>query len=359
MKKLIAITVSILIIAGLVIGAVKLVKKRKAEEAKLATAKIYPIVVKTTQPKQQATLTYPYLALVKNDSFVTVTTKFAGKIKCIAKTGGYVIKGDVVARIDDTNLKAKLKAINEKINSIKTKINAQNIALKNLIATHKRTKALLDVKMASIEQYQAEETKLASLRAQITADKNTLKSLKAQKAAILNDLKYTEIKSPIDGIIASKFVNKGENAFPGKPLLTIASNNGNYLFVTVPDNFKTAIYKNKMYNLIPLYSTFNGVPAYKIDVNDKNLILGEKVRVKIVSFSGNATILPYDAILSINGKNYVFIPNGNHAQIKEVHILAQGTEGVAVKENINSPVIVAKPDILLRIKAGYPIKVKG
>jgi biotin carboxyl carrier protein len=359
MKKIIAWGIVILITIGLVIGGVKLIKKRKAEDAKLATAKIYPIVVKTVKPKSQAILTYPYLALVKNDSQITVTTKFTGKVTCIANTGEHVIKDTVVATIDNTNLKANLKATNEKIKSTKEKLNAENISLKNLIATHKRTKALLNVKMASIEQYQAEESKLASLKAQIQADKNTLKSLKAQKKAILNDLQYTEIKSPIDGIVSSKFVNKGDNAFPGKPILTISSNNGNYLFVAVPDNFKEAIYKNKMYDLIALNSTFNGIPAYKIDVNDKNLILGEKVKVKLVSFSGNATILPHDAILSINGKNYVFIPKGKHAQIKEVHILAQGTEGVAIKENINSPVIISKPDILLRIKAGYPIKVNS
>ncbi|GAX87876.1 conserved hypothetical protein [Lebetimonas natsushimae] len=357
MKKLIAWSIVILIAIGLVIGGVKLVKKRKAEEAKLAAAKIYPIVVKTIQPKTQATLTYPYLALVKNDSQITVTTKFTGKVTCIVNAGEVVHKGVIVAKIDDTNLKANLKATNEKIKSLREKLNAENITLKNLIATHKRTAALLKVKMASIEQYQAEESKLASLKAQIQADKNTLHSLKAQKTAILNDLKYTEIKSPIDGVIAQKFVNKGDNAFPGKPLLTIATNKGNYLFVAVPDNFKKAIYKNKMYNLIALNSTFNGIPSYKINVNDKNLILGEKVKIKLVSFNGNATILPYNSILTINGKNYVFIPNGKHAQIKEVHILAKGTEGVAVKEKINSPVIISKPDILLRIKAGYPIKI--
>jgi multidrug efflux pump subunit AcrA (membrane-fusion protein) len=359
MKKLIAITISVLIAVGLVLGAVKLVKKRKAEEAKLETAKIYPIVVKTAQPKENATLTYPYLALVKNDSTVTITTKFTGKVKEIAQTGQKVNKGEIVAKIDDTNLKTNLKMINDKINSIKEKLNAENITLKNLIATHKRTKALLDVKMASIEEYQMEESKIASLKAQIKADKNNLTSLKSQKEAILNDLKYTQISSPVDGIVSSKFVNKGDNAFPGKPLLTIASKDGNYLFVVLPDNYKQAIYKNKMYNLIPLHTTFNGVPAYKIDVNDKNLILGEKIKIKLVSFSGNATILPYDAILTINGKNYVFIPNGNQAQVKEITILAKGIEGVAIKEDINSPVIVAKPDILLRIKAGYPIKVKG
>ncbi|WP_024789273.1 efflux RND transporter periplasmic adaptor subunit [Lebetimonas sp. JH292] len=356
MKKLIAWSVVILVTIGLVIGGVKLIKKRRAEDAKLKTATIFPIVIKTVNPKNQATLTYPYLALVKNNSQVTVTTKFAGEIKCIANLGGYVTKGETVAKIDDSHLKASLKATNEKIKSIKNKLNAEYVTLKNLIATHKRTKALLNVKMASIEQYQAEESKLASLKAQIAADKNTLHSLKAQKAAILNDLKYTNITSPIDGVIAQKFANKGDNAFPGKPLITIASNSGNYLFIATPDNFKKAIYKNKMYNLIPLHSTFNGVPAYKIDVNDTNLILGEKVKIKLVSFSGNATILPYDAILSINGKNYVFIPNGNKAEIQKVHILAKGTEGVAIKENISSSVIEAKPDILLRIKAGYPIK---
>ncbi|WP_024787047.1 efflux RND transporter periplasmic adaptor subunit [Lebetimonas sp. JH369] len=357
MKKLIFWSIVILITIGLVIGGVKLIKKRRAEDAKLAAATIYPIVVKTVKPKTEATLTYPYLALVKNNSQITVTTKFAGEIRQIANLGGYVTKGEIIATIDDSHLKASLKATNEKIKSIKEKLNAEYVTLKNLIATHKRTKALLKVKMASIEQYQAEESKIADLKAQIAADKNTLHSLKAQKKAILNDLEYTEIKSPINGIIAQKFVNKGDNAFPGKPLLTIASGKGNYLFVAVPDNFKKAIYKNKMYDLIALNSTFNGVPAYKIDVNDPDLILGEKVKIKLVSFNGKATVLPYGAILTINGKNYVFIPNGNKAEIQEVHILAQGTEGVAVKENINSPVIEAKPDILLRIKAGYPIKI--
>jgi len=359
MKKIIAILITLLIVIGLIIGGVKLIKKRKAEDGKLKTATIFPIVVKTITPKQDKVLTYPYLALVKNSNQVTITTKFAGKIKCIANLGGYVTKNQVVVKIDNLHLKASLKSVNEKIKSIKEKLNAKYIALKNLIATHKRTKTLLKVKMASIEEYQAEESKLAALKAQIKADKNNLLALNSQKKSILNDLKYTNLTSPIDGVISQKFANKGDNAFPGKPILTISAKNGNYLFLAIPDNFKQAIYKNKIYNLIPLHTTFNGIPTYKIDVNDSNLILGEKVKIKLISFKGNAEILPYDAILTINGKNYVFIPEGTKAKIKEVHIIAQGTEGVAIKEKINSPVIEAKPDILLRIKAGYPIKIEN
>jgi len=358
MNKGIKIGIALLVVGGLVAGAVKLVKKRKAEDAHSKTATIYPVVVNAISPKEgNIKTTLDYLAIVKNSKNTLINSKFAGEIKCIAPLGSYVAKGDSVVKIDDTKLKANLKNLEFQTNALKDVINADKVNISTLIANHKRTKKLLKANMASIEQFNIEKAKIAAAEAKLKEDEAKLASLKENKKTILNDLNYTDIKSPVNGIVSAKFLNKGDNAFAGKPILKIAAENGNYLFLPLPKNYKEIIYKNKTYKLIPLNSTFNGIPAYKADVKDKNLIEGEKVNIKVVTFNGKGTLVPFNSILTINGKSYVFDTNGNPIP---VHILANGNEGVVIKENLaNKLILQANPDILLKIKAGYPVKIKG
>ena len=354
MKKIIGISIALLIVIGLVLGAVKLVKKRKAEDANAKTATIYPIKVKVITPKTgEIKTTLKYLAIVKNSKEVTINSKFAGKIKCIVALGSKVKKGDVIVNIDETALKTSLKEVNSNIKAVKKLINADKVNIFAIKDTIARTKKLLKVKMASKEELETQKAKLANLEAKLTADEEKLKTLKDKKNNIENDLTYTTITSPIDGIVSSKFLNKGDNTFPGKPILKIASNEGNYLYIPLPKPYKEVIYKGKIYPLIPLHTTFNGVPVYKADVNDPTLIPNEKVDIKVVTFDGKGSLIPFDSLLSINGQNYIFDINGHPIK---ADVLATGSEGVVIANNVNS-VIEANPDILLKIKAGHPIRI--
>jgi multidrug efflux pump subunit AcrA (membrane-fusion protein) len=361
MKKIFKIIIPIIIVIMIVSVAIRLLKLRKAEDAKTPYAKIYPLVVKDITPKKGHIITtLPYIALVKNDKQVMINSKFAGKILKIAPLGAKVKKGDVVLKIDASNLKAKLAQTNAEIEATRKIIQADKISLANLKATHKRTAALLKVKMASIEQYQTEENKISELKAKLIADEGKLKALKIAKRAILTDLAYTTVKSPINGTVSEKMLNVEDNIFPGKPALIITPKYGNYLFIALADNVKKIKFKNKMINLKPLDSTFNGLKTYKADINDTTLIPGEKVNVKVVTFDGNATLVPYGSILRINGKDYVFIVESS-TKVKpvQIHVLASGTQGIVTDTEINGKILKAAPDLLLRIKAGYPVKVKG
>jgi len=353
--KVLKIVIPIIIAIALAFGGYRLIKLKKEADAKEKTATLYPIVVKMYQPEyKEVTLTLPAVAEVKNSNEVAIATKFPGKILYIKNLGEKVKKGDLLVKIDDSELKSQLNTIDSKIASLKDKINAQKISLENLIKTHIRTKKLLEVKMASIEQYQNEESKIATLKAAIKADENSLKSLYSQKQSILDNLKYTTIYANTNGVVSAKLFNKGDIAPMLKPILKITPNSGNYLLVFLPKEEKAIIYKEKEYPLIPLKSTINGIKAYKAEVEDKNLLPGEKVNVKVVTFQGKGTFLPFNTILTIENKNYIFTP-----KTKEIHIKVSGVEGVVIEEKIDTPVIQAEPDILLKIKAGYPIKVEN
>jgi len=356
--KILKIAIPILIAVALAIGGMSLIKKRQEADKKLPPAEKIAITVKTTKPEvTKKILSLPYVATVKNDNEVVINTKFAGKILYIKNLGDKVSKGEIVAKIDNTDLQAKLSEINSQISSVEQKLNAEKINLDNLLKTHARTKKLLEVKMASIEQYEAEKSKIATLKAQIKADINSLKALEENKKSILNNMTYTVIKSPITGVVSAKFANKGDLALSGKPILKVASKNGNYLFITLPKNYNEIIYKDRLYPLTPLNATFNGLKTFKANIDDKNLVNGEKVDIRVVEFNGEGVFVPYDAILSINGKNYVFVVNENKAEPVEVNIKAKGEKYVLIDKKIQNPIIVAKPDILLKIKSGHPIKI--
>ncbi|NPA12175.1 MAG: hypothetical protein GXO62_08025 [Epsilonproteobacteria bacterium] len=350
MKKLIFLIIA----AGLVFGAYKLVKLRTAEDEKLKGATIYPIVVSSYMPKKEHLLiTLPYIATAKSDKEVIINSKFAGEVLYVKKLGEKVKKGEIVAKIDNTDLKSKEKEIKNSISSQESKLSSLKSILANLQKTHIRTKELYKVKMASIEELQNEENKINELKSQISAIKDMISSLKARLKSVKNSLKYTEIKSPINGVVSAKLINKGDNTFPAKPMLKISSN-ADYVLLTLPQPKSEIVYKGKIYKLTPLNSTIYGVRAYKAKI-DENILNNEKITVDVVEYNGIGTALPYDAILSIGAKDYVFKLNGEPVEVK---IIARGKDK-AVVEGVDFPVLLAKPDLFLKIKAGHPVKVKG
>ncbi|OPX39759.1 MAG: hypothetical protein B1H13_09085 [Desulfobacteraceae bacterium 4484_190.3] len=246
MKKII----TILIIIALLVGGFMILKKRK--QALVLAKPPRPLAVRVDAIKlepKNVKLTLPVLAEVRSLDNATVSTRISGTITKVTKQEGDLVKkGELLARIDDRDLTAKKASLRLKlanlgfqVSSKRSQINSLRVKLNNTIDTHKRTSELLKVKGASIEQFQNEETAIASLKAQLNAAQNELKSLKNQKNIIKHgieevnvSLSYTRITSPINGIVSKRFISKGELALPGKPLFAISSDKANYLVLHLP-----------------------------------------------------------------------------------------------------------------------------
>jgi len=348
MSKIVKIGIGLAVVAALVIGGVKAVQKAKEKDANMPKAKIYPVVVSQMSPaSSQVYLTLPYLAEVGNDKDVKIAARIAARVLNIKPSGSYVKKGELVVTLDTTNIQSSLA-------TLKDQTQATKITLKNLNKTHQRTLKLLKVKGASIEASQKEESAIAGKQASLTA-------LKQKEIELNNALSYATITAPVDGVIAKTFVNKGALSAPGKPLIAISSKNGFYLMVRVPSDLsvKNVMLDKKTNKAVPLGSTLNGLAEYKVYIDNANLTTGDRVEVDVVVYNQKGILLPFDAILDIDGKSYVLEIEGNKAIAKEVHILQSGQEGVVVGENLEGKkIVVAKSDILLKLTSGYRLKVK-
>jgi len=341
--------ITIVIVIGIMFGGILLIKKSKDNEAQTPIAKSYDVVVPTQKVSLDSVkITLPYLAMVKNDEDVKISTKIGGRVNYIKPSGTKIKKGQLIVKIDNTTIKSN-------ISSVKSQLNALKVGIKNMNATHKRTLELLEAEGASIEQSQKEESKLSEL--------NSKKEALTQKLNELDSMMtYANIKSPVNGVVSKTMVNEGDIAMPGHPIANLKSENGFYLLIRVPTdmNISGVEMESKRYDAVSLNSTFNGLAEYKAYTNLSGMTSGDRVEVNVELFNGKGILLPFDSIINRDGKSYVLVRAGNKAIAQEINILESGEQGVIVKNKnlVGKEIVIAKQDILLKLLAGVSLKVK-
>ncbi len=372
-KKLVTILIILLILAG----AIFLLKTRKENLADAPAAVVLPVVVDaiTVQP-QAVTLTLPAMGVVSSDISTTLSTKISGRIlKLYKQEGDQIKKGDLLIQIDDRELQAKKESLRLKRKSLGFDISAKQgnlkaleTALKNAIESHTRTKELLDVKGASIEQFNQEQTKIAQLTAQLQSVKSGIEMLRSGINELLQgereidtQLSYTRIIAPINGTLSARLTMEGNLALPGKPLLKIAAAEGLYLDVKLPSNIQSSAIRlqGKKFVLTPKNQAGSGgLREYRAALPLGNtLVEGEFLNVDLVLYSGNGVLLPNDVLLTVQGVTNVLVYQEGKVSKTAVTVIRRGSEGVMVQENLGGKtLLLAKPDILLRATSGAPVK---
>ncbi|AEI13843.1 efflux transporter, RND family, MFP subunit [Flexistipes sinusarabici DSM 4947] len=370
--------ISILIVILVVFSAVMLLKKRKARMAEAKPPAVKPIVVESfTLKKDNVLLTLPYIATVKSDAGAEINTKIAGRIeKLPVQTGERVKKGDLLVKIDDDELKSKINGLQKEkqslkweIQSVKSVLRAKRTNLENLKKKHARTAELLKVDGASIEEYESEETSIAALKSEIEIQKNKIntlqdkiKILESKISEIKASLKYTKIYSPVSGTVSEKYASEGENIIAGKKILKITGKDKKYLEIQLPQDktAKTIKTNGEFYNIKGLNDTdASGTLRYKTSYIKKlKASTGEILPVEIVTYRGNNKLLPYNAVLDKDNDKFVFVYSNGDVQARRIDVAHSGIQGI-VADNLSGVkrVITAKPDILLRVLSGVPVKV--
>lgn len=345
MKKMITIVLIVL----LVVAGGALLKKRKAHLAQATPAPVLPAVVEAMDLKTQpVTLTFPAMGVVGSDVSAILSTRISGQVISVLKReGDPVQRGDLLLRIDDADLQAKRKGLQAKQDGLNVEIEAQRQA-------HQRTLELFEVKGASLEQKQMEEAAIERLVRERESLVQSMREIDSMMA-------YAKLVAPIDGTVSQILARPGDLATPGKPLIKIASRSGLYLNLSLPHSGHATSVLLQGHTL-PLTSReqtgATGLIQYVAPLPENaGLVEGQYVNVDVVIFNGEDVLVPIDALLTMDGASSVFVlsPDGK-AERLNVTIKARGIEGVTVEQNLSGKkVIVAKPDILLRVAAGVPV----
>ncbi|HEV2171132.1 MAG TPA: efflux RND transporter periplasmic adaptor subunit [Candidatus Binatus sp.] len=163
---------------------------------------------------------------------VNITSRIAGRIKQLDLIeGDHVKKGQVVALIEDIDLKNQL-----------SKSNADLAHAEADLAQARRD--LARDKVLAKENAVATKT-LDDAVTLVQQDEANILSARANSKYYADQLADTEIKSPVDGVIVSKALEVGEWVTPGVPIVTVDDLSTIWARVDVEETDLGALYIGK------------------------------------------------------------------------------------------------------------------
>jgi len=243
----------------------------------------------------------------------------------LVKEGQQVVKGQVLATIEDGGMSAQLIQLTANAQLAKT--------------TYARQKRLWDQKIGSEMQFLQAQTAYATQKSAV----NQLKS-QLEKATLI---------APFSGIIDAVFQEKGTVVVPGQgvPVFRIVNLSKMYIETEVPETFLVSITKNKAVQVnfpilgTSLQSKIRQVGNYinpnnrsfKIEIDVPNLNGNIKpnltARLKINDYTNTNAILIPQSIISENakGEQFVYIlknkKKNNEATAERLVIATGKTQG--------------------------------
>lgn len=276
-------------------------------------------------------------ALVPTQS-VDLSASSMGKVISVnVEEGDLVAQGQVLAKLDDAQLRAQLSQAKASYQGTQNSQVQAKINLDNALNTLERTKNLYADGAVAKVQLEADQKSYDLAKSQY--DSSVTSGSGAAKASVdsINvQIQNTTIKSPISGVVLNKNISVGETASVGNPLLTVADMSVLKLNGTVPQEALPYIKKGDSVDLsIDIYPerTFKGsitaigsmsvttgtyFPVEISLINDENFASGLSAHAEIKAKGVSHMSVPSSAIVENNGESYLFVIDKGLAKKKMV-----------------------------------------
>jgi len=249
-----------------------------------------------------------------------ISPQINGQVKKInVNDGDYVKKGDVLVELNDAIIRNNIAEVEAQLDLATT--------------TYEKQKSLYESQVVS---------EIAYLQAKAQKE-----SLEKRLANLQEQLSFTKVTAPFDGVIENLMIKEGEIAAPGRQLMQIYNLSEMKILADIPEtyisrikkgdtvivNFDDINFENKK---IPVYRVGNVIDpnnrTFKIELrlrNEKAQIKPNMVaRLKVKDYENpNAFILPAPLVKKDFDKEFLFIAErkNNTAVAKKVYVTTNMT----------------------------------
>ncbi len=287
------------------------------EEKQVETVEVVP---------RPVSYTISAVGSLKSPETVTISPKKAGIIKKIlAKEGDRVRKGQLLVELDDVDARLQVERAEARVLEAELSLEASRYTLG-------RYQKLLESKVVPQQTYD-------DLNLKVKLDEAKLLLARAELNLARQNLLDHQITSPIEGVVNLKIASIGEhvNVAPKDEILTIVQMDPLELEFYIPENwagkirqgspiqFLVKAFSEEKFSATLQFISPTADPATR-NVKMKALVQNPNYRLKPGFFAEvtiqtggnpNALIVPESAILSQEGKNYVYVVLNGVAQRRE------------------------------------------
>ena len=206
-----------------------------------------------------------------------IGTRMMGYVdKIYVNVGDKVKNGQLLLSINNADVSAKLAQVNAGITEAQAAFN-------NAEKDYNRFTVLFQENSAS-------QKELDDMTANYSMAKARLESAKQMKNEVNAQLSYANIRAPFSGVVTNKFINTGDMANPGMPLLEVESPGKYQVLAMVPESGILDIKTNSEVD-VRLKSLGKTVKGKVTEVSTSAKNTGGQYMVKVVLEDSDATIL--------------------------------------------------------------------
>jgi RND family efflux transporter MFP subunit len=198
----------------------------------------------------------------------TVSSKVTGKvIEVLIEEGKQVKEGDVLARIDDTNIKASLLLSEAQLESARKSLEETKVRLREAEQELQRQSDLIKNKIATQADYDHAEAAVLAYKAKLQQQQAEVTVADRTVATWQQQLDDTVIRAPFSGIVTSKNAQPGEmispmsagGSFTRTGICTIVDMESLEIEIDVNES-----YINRVTSGQPVEATLDAYPDWKI-----------------------------------------------------------------------------------------------
>lgn len=145
----------------------------------------------------------------------SVASKGTGRLTSVqADVGDRVAKGQVLATIDEADVKAKLLQAQARLEVAEAALASARPELREATLHYRRTKALSDKGLVTQEELDVAEARIRRSRAAVRSSRSAVNLAQAEIQAVQIEVENTVIRAPFDGTVIEKFAEVGEMVAP-------------------------------------------------------------------------------------------------------------------------------------------------
>ena len=147
---------------------------------------------------------------------IEIGSQISGRItKVYVDFNSYVKRGDVLAELDQSAIKERIRQCEAGIKNIEISLKKAGIRKEIARLKKERRFILFENDLISREEKEDLEANQSFLEADIESLNQSLEQMKSQLESNKIDLSYTVINAPIDGIVLERKVNEGQTVVTG------------------------------------------------------------------------------------------------------------------------------------------------
>ncbi len=300
----------------------------------------------------------------------TVSSKVTGKVtEVLIEEGMKVQEGQVLAHLDDTNVRASLRLAEAQLDSATNALAETRVRIREADQELERQSALLKTKIATQADYDHAEASALALKAHLVQQEADVLVAERTIATWRQQLDDMTIRAPFPGIVTSK------NAQPGEMISPISAGGGftRTGIGTVVDMQSLEIeidvgesYINRVEPGQPVEATLDAYPDWKIPCKVIAIIPTadrQKSTVKVrvgfdkleprilpdmsvkVAFreaagagpaTGRAVVVPKAALRQLDGRDVVFVVRNGRAERRAVSVGRSGSDDAVISAGLSA-----------------------